>query len=46
MMKYKAPDISEEDINDIIELRKQARDEKNWEEADRLREELAARGIE
>lgn len=40
--------ISDEDssrIEELIQLRKTARDEKNWAESDRIRDELAAEGI-
>ena len=41
-----APDaISEADIGRLIENRLQARQEKNWAEADRIRDELEAAGV-
>ena len=36
----------EAEINHMIELRAQAKKEKNYAEADRIRDELKARGIE
>lgn len=35
----------DEEIQELIDLRSQARKDKNWAEADRIRNELAARGI-
>jgi len=39
------PPVLDEDCQRLLELRNQARAEKNWAEADRLRDELAGRGI-
>lgn len=33
-----------QEILDLVELRKKAREEKNWEESDRLRDEIIAKG--
>ncbi len=38
-------DVDESKINDLIIARKTARDEKNWAESDRIRDELDAMGI-
>ena len=35
----------DEEVKNLIELRNQARKEKNWAEADRIRDELKAKGI-
>jgi len=40
-----APGLSEPDIESLIASRIRARDEKNWAEADRMRDELEAAGI-
>jgi cysteinyl-tRNA synthetase len=37
--------LSKEEIDGIIEKRRKAREEKNWSESDRIRDELAAQGI-
>ncbi len=37
--------LSEQEILDAIKNRNEARKDKNWEEADRIRDELAARGV-
>ena len=33
-----------EEISNLIEKRKQARNEKNWQESDRIREEIQQKG--
>ena len=38
--------LTEQDILDAIERRNVARKEKNWDEADKIRDELAAKGVE
>jgi cysteinyl-tRNA synthetase len=38
--------LSEEEILDAIKKRERARQEKNWTEADKIRDELSAKGIE
>ena len=35
----------DDDVQKLIDLRTQARKEKNWAEADRIRDELKAKGI-
>ncbi len=44
-LKAGAPEICAEEIEVLIEARRQARIQKNWLEADRIRDDLAARGI-
>ncbi len=44
-LKKKRIDITEEEIEKLIEERARARGEKNWEEADKIRSYLASRGI-
>ena len=41
--EYKEEEIPQE-IKDLLELRKQARENKDWNESDRLREEIKAKG--
>jgi cysteinyl-tRNA synthetase len=43
-LKSSTPDISDEQKQTILE-RQRARDEKNWQESDRLRDELKKQGI-
>ena len=38
--------LSDDEVDQLVELRRQARVEKNWSEADRLRDQLAEAGIE
>jgi cysteinyl-tRNA synthetase len=38
-------DVHETDVQHLIEQREQARREKNWDLADRIRDQLTARGI-
>ena len=38
-------DLSVEEIEKLIEARTQARKDRNWAEADRIRDELKAQGI-
>ena len=42
---YVKKDEIDEEVKNLIELRNQARKEKNWAEADRIRDELKAKGI-
>jgi cysteinyl-tRNA synthetase len=37
--------LSDSEINEMIEKRSKAREEKNWSESDRIRDELDAQGI-
>ena len=41
----KAEKSLDEKVEEMIEMRNQARKEKNWAEADRIRDELKAQGI-
>jgi cysteinyl-tRNA synthetase len=45
LMKVKKIDLSEADLQEKIEEREQARETKNWAEADRIRDGLAEKGI-
>lgn len=38
-------EISDSEINDLIEKRKVAREQKDWAESDRIRDELSSKGI-
>ncbi len=46
LLKNTQKESLDEEIEKLIELRTQARKEKNWAEADRIRDELKARNIE
>jgi len=45
MLKIKKIEITEEEINRLIEERAQARKNKDWQRADSIREELLSKGI-
>jgi len=45
-LKLKSTGLSEQEIEQSIELRKKAREEKNFGEADRIRDELEKKGVQ
>lgn len=45
LMRFQEPELDEESRR-LLEARERAREDKDWQEADRLRRDLAARGVE